>query len=647
MNEVQVDNYRVVEETPGQAFNGRIAKLSDPEFVASLGPQDLVTIAKHDSQKKTVGSFFYVAGLDTSDPASIAVWLKQLMECIQEKPQLWFGKNVKFTLEWISFTTWNIFKQCDMTIKMYLPGTFEIDFVDKNRNKLQFDSDEDTDMAWAEAFISGKMRDIMCMVENRDDGEVINVVETRIYNPLMTGQLDSVDEMFFKLFPLFFPRGIEVGCPCIYGNMPSTLTNNYLVETLCEIVRFTKSIDLCLPMLHELKEAFGPLVNIIIARINLTNDKELDGIKLIHDTLQEIKDPTYQCELLLLQAKYLLKHDDPLLALEASQRGVDLTPNAFMPWFYLVKSYIALGDNKNALLSLNSLPMNLASLAQKYQYRRILNTDGNNATVELHLPLPLDVVLDEVTNLNSLLVMEEHKIVNPVLYNLKSANLKNTFQWIYELLCEIVKSLGWEKLLQLRAELFLMEEEYDHLDATSETESEKEVTRDIRGKRLCERWFDNLFMLLYDDLRVHSQWQSNELKPETTLEWELIGLCCFRLRQFQSAKAAFQNGLQKRFSSQSSRKLLQILLMERESNPSEDTDLEIITICVKLCCWSHRWYAEFSMLLLDAMAKVVENLGITRVENEVNSRFPESVSGLFHDNILRFFQEYSNNYYDE
>ena len=154
-------------------------------------------------------------------------------------------------------------------------------------------------------------------------------------------------------------------------------------------------------------------------------------------------------------------------------------------------------------------------------------------------------------------------------------------------------------------------------------------------------------MLLYDDLRVHSQWQSNELKPETTLEWELIGLCCFRLRQFQSAKAAFQNGLQKRFSSQSSRKLLQILLMERESNPSEDTDLEIITICVKLCCWSHRWYAEFSMLLLDAMAKVVENLGITRVENEVNSRFPESVSGLFHDNILRFFQEYSNNYYDE
>ena len=281
-----------------------------------------------------------------------------------------------------------------MTIKMYLPGTFEIDFVDKNRNKLQFDSDEDTDMAWAEAFISGKMRDIMCMVENRDDGEVINVVETRIYNPLMTGQLDSVDEMFFKLFPLFFPRGIEVGCPCIYGNMPSTLTNNYLVETLCEIVRFTKSIDLCLPMLHELKEAFGPLVNIIIARIYLTNDKELDGIKLIHDTLQEIKDPTYQCELLLLQAKYLLKHDDPLLALEASQRGVDLTPNAFMPWFYLVKSYIALGDNKNALLSLNSLPMNLASLAQKYQYRRILNTDGNNATVELHLPLPLDVVLD-------------------------------------------------------------------------------------------------------------------------------------------------------------------------------------------------------------------------------------------------------------
>lgn len=601
---------------------------------------------KHDSQKKTVGSFFYVAGLDTSDPTGIAIWLKDVIECLQEKPQLWFGKNVKFSVESISFTTWNIFSQCDMTVKVHLPGTIETSFVNKQGKKLEFGEDE-TNMAWGEAFLSGKMRDLMCMVENRDDGEVINVVETRIYNPLLTGQLDSVHDMFIGLFPLFFGRGAEVGCPCIYGNMPSTLTNNYLVETLCEIVRLTKSIDLCLPMLEELKVAFGPLLNIVIARIYLTNDRELDGVKLIHDSLHEISDPTYQCELLLLQGKYLLEHNDPQLALEASQRGVDLTPNAFMPWFYLVRSYIALGDNKNALLSLNSLPMNLASLAQKYQYRRIMNTDGNNATVELHLPLPLDVVLDEVTNLNSLLVMDEHKVVDPVLYNLKSANLKNTFQWIYELLCEIVKNLGWEKLLQLRAELFLMEEEYDHLDTTSETESEKVVTRDIKGKRLCERWFDNLFMLLYDDLRVHSQWQSGELKPKTTLEWELVGLCCFRLRQFESAKIAFQNGLQIRFSSQSSRKLLQILLKEQKSNPSEDIDLEIIATCVKLCCWSHRWYAEFSMLLLDAMSIVVEDLGTTRVDNEVNSRFPASVSKLFHDNILEFFKTYTNEYYDE
>lgn len=625
----------------------RIAKLTDPEFVRTLGPQDLVTIVKHDPQKKTVGSFFYVAGLDTSDPTTIAVWLKQLMEGIEEKPQLWFGKNVKFTVEYISLTTWNIFKQCDMTITVHLPGTIETTFIDKQGNKLTFDADEETDMAWVEAFISGRMRDLMCMVENRDDGEVINVVETRIYNPLIMGQLDNVADMFLEVFPTFFPRGIEVGCPCIYGNMPSTLTNNYLVETLCEIVRLTKSVDKALSMLFELKEAFGSLVDIIITRIYLTNDKELDGVRLMHDAFKDITDPTYQCELLVLQAKYLLDHNDPELALEASQRGVDLTPNAFMPWFYLVKSYIALGDNKNALLSLNSLPMNLASSAQKYQYRRVINTDGNNATVELHLPLPLDVVLDEVTNLNSLLVMEEHKTVNPVLYNLKSSMLKNTFQWIYELLCEIVKTLGWEKLLEIRAELFLMEEEYDNLDSTSETESEKGANRDIKGKRLYERWFDNLFMLLYDDLRVNSQWQANELKPQTTLEWELAGLCCFRLRQFRSAKSAFQNGLQKRFSSQSSRKLLQILLMERQSNPSEELSLEIISICVKLCCWSHRWYAEFSMLLLDAMSKIVEDLGIIRVRNEVNARFPPAVANLFNENVLNFFEKFCNNYYDE
>lgn len=641
------NNYiRVVEETPGQALNERIMKLSSQEFTNTLGPQDLVTIVKRDGQKRTIGTFLYVAGLDSSDPTTIAVWLKELVECIEEKPQLWFGKNVKFTVERISYTTWNIFRQCDMTVTVHLPGRIENEFIDKSGNTLEFEGTEEADISWVEAFMSGKMRDLMCMVENRDDGEVINVVETKILNPLMSGQLDGVADIFINVFPMFFPRGGEVGSPCIYGNMPSTLTNNYLVETLCETVRLTKNKIKCLKMLQELKQAFGSIVNIIIARILLSNNSELEGVKLIYETLKEIDDPIYQCELLHLQAKYLLDHCDPFFALSASQKAVDLTPNAFIPWYYLVKSYIALGDYKNALLSLNSLPMNLASLAQKYQYSRILNTDGNNGNVELHLPLPLDVVLDEVTNLNSTLVMEEHKAVNQDLYGLKASNLNNTFQWIYELLCEITKNIGWEKLLQCRAELFLMEDEYDHLDL-EDTESGADASRAVKGKRLCERWFDNLFMLLYDDLKTNSQWQANELKPQTTLEWELVGLCCFRLRQFRNAKAAFENGLQKRFSSQSSRKLLQLLLMERKVNPSENIDQQIINLCVKLCCWSHRWYSEFSVLLLDAMSPIVEVMGITRVDNEVNSRFPASVAKLFHDNILSFYKKYANDYYDE
>ena len=58
--------FRVVEETPGQAQNERITKLSSSDFISTLGPQDLVTIVKHDSKKGTIGSFFYAAGLDLS-----------------------------------------------------------------------------------------------------------------------------------------------------------------------------------------------------------------------------------------------------------------------------------------------------------------------------------------------------------------------------------------------------------------------------------------------------------------------------------------------------------------------------------------------------------------------------------------------------
>ncbi len=59
-----------------------------------------------------------------------------------------------------------------------------------------------------------------------------------------------------------------------------------------------------------------------------------------------------------------------------------------------------------------------------------------------------------------------------------------------------------------------MEEEYRNQD-TSAASSDEKQQQDKAGhwltftdKRLCERWLDNLFMVLYEDLRIYTIWRA-------------------------------------------------------------------------------------------------------------------------------------------
>ncbi|KAH8984911.1 Chs5p-Arf1p-binding proteins-domain-containing protein [Lactarius akahatsu] len=71
------------------------------------------------------------------------------------------------------------------------------------------------------------------------------------------------------------------------------------------------------------------------------------------------------------------------------------------------------------------------------------------------------------------------------------------------------------------------------------------------NKRLCERWLDNLFMVLYEDLRVWTIFRAEvaHFKTQhvayrkTGLEWEILGDLGLRLHHKEEAKEAFQRAL--------------------------------------------------------------------------------------------------------
>ncbi|THH26900.1 hypothetical protein EUX98_g7293 [Antrodiella citrinella] len=91
------------------------------------------------------------------------------------------------------------------------------------------------------------------------------------------------------------------------------------------------------------------------------------------------------------------------------------------------------------------------------------------------------------------------------------------------------------------------------------------------NKRLCERWLDNLFMVLYEDLRVWTIFRAEvaHFKTQhvayrkTGLEWEILGDLGARLHHKEDAKEAYQRCLDAtRYSHKPWSKLLEVYTEE-------------------------------------------------------------------------------------
>ncbi|KAJ3143095.1 hypothetical protein HK100_011394 [Physocladia obscura] len=100
----------------------------------------------------------------------------------------------------------------------------------------------------------------------------------------------------------------------------------------------------------------------------------------------------------------------------------------------------------------------------------------------------------------------------------------------------------------------------------------------FRNKRLCEKWLDNLFMVLYNDLRLYTalkqemtQYLPGSKTPlalrKTGAEWEVYGDLAGRLLHPEDAKTAYRFCLEQKFSIKS---WLKILAMEAEEGNTRE-----------------------------------------------------------------------------
>ncbi|KAI9844032.1 MAG: hypothetical protein M1837_005967 [Sclerophora amabilis] len=154
----------------------------------------------------------------------------------------------------------------------------------------------------------------------------------------------------------------------------------------------------------------------------------------------------------------------------------------------------------------------------------------------------------------------------------------------------------------------------------------------LQNKRLCERWLDNLFMVLYEDLRVYTIWRTEvaqyrqmkqhyEKSPE---EWEILGDLAERLHHPNEAVEAYEACLTTRFSPKAMKGIMDA--RERDGNGRN-----VLTCLIRLVAWQYRWYSEFSPSLLFAIRKLIEDEGAVKVRSIIQAMsLPQPVLDLTH-----------------
>ena len=411
-------------------------------------------------------------------------------------------------------------------------------------------------------------------------------------------------------------------------------------------------------------------VSSLLARVLISADEEVQAVKLLHDAVTKLP---MDYSLLDCQSDFCQSKGRLDWALECAKRGVTAAPSEFGTWAKLAEVYVGLEQWDLALLTLNSCPM------FTYQDKDIPRMPE---PARIILPVLPESMLDEIDEAPSY----DGEQVHPSLRKLHAAGYKGTFLKAYSLLTEVTAKIGWDQLLKIRSQVFVMEEEYRNERQTgsnqqnpdpnasttalrgtpspginggkpeNHTNGDSNLVRDedenphqadasstsppnsaaivdeslekpehiitaevvksgndeniadsahsntkyteFHNKRLCERWLDNLFMVLYEDLRIYTIWRTDMARAQSESsdyrksaeEWEILGELAERLHHFPEAVEAYQACLRLRFSPKAMKGVLKMY-------ENQGRSAEVLQAMLRLIAWQYRWYSEVSSSL--------------------------------------------------
>lgn len=396
--------------------------------IRELGPPDLVYLVKQSNKAsgKQLGVYHHVLGIDASSSASLAAYVNTLTHNSTDK----IHKVISGL-----YCSYNAFSNLDMRVEVKIPGSVESYSVDEKGDKRVA-----SDVLWLETFLCGVLR----AYSYADDGggdAIKKIVGVRRFNPITNTEtehkfLSAAERLFFNGRQLGSDPDVQV--PNLVANHLTTGVLKYIKTT----GRYASGINLFEKLRSKDVEASS-----LLAQVLLAADEEVQAVRLMHDALQQIP---MDYALLNCQAAFCQEKNQGELALECAKRGVTAAPSEFGTWARLADVYVTLERWDLAMLTLNSCPM--------FTYHD-KDSPKMPTPSRMHLPLIPEIAFDEVDERQPKLD-ETYEDVHPSLLKLPATTYQGTVLKAYNLLTKIAKSIGWDELLRVRSQVFVMEEEY-------------------------------------------------------------------------------------------------------------------------------------------------------------------------------------------
>ncbi|CZR67564.1 related to BUD7 protein [Phialocephala subalpina] len=676
----------ITEEVLHESIDSRTEVLA---ALRELGPPDLVQLIKQAPRNpgKQIGVYHHVTGVDASSSASLAAYINTLT----------YKENHASTTKIVEgvYCCYNAFSRLDMRVHVTIPGSVDSYCIDE-RGEKRAASDE----LWLETYLCSVLR----AYSYADDGSgdtIRKIMGVRRFNPVTNTE---TEHRFLQVAEHLFFRGWQLGSDSVV-QVPNNVSNHLtsgLLKYFHTTGRFASGINL-----FEKLRTRNVEVSSLLAKVMFMGNEEVQAVRVLHDS---VKQSPMDYVMLDTQADFLmkkalnpnsveLKQDRLRMALGCADRGTVAAPSEFGTWARLAEVYVAMEDWENALTTLNSCPM--------FTYQ------DKDAPImpepkEVYLPTLPETRLDEIDSEPESKYSEQ---VHPSLLSLRAAQYKGTFKHAYSILTEMTAKIGWDQLLKIRSNVFVMEEEYrsekqppqgeptkrnastdvlrgspgppvngdDHTDDEQSTNGDSTATstaptlvaeNGVRGsvvdkevekpshtvtpeevksgnedaevteeqlsrfnnKRLCERWLDSLFMVLYEDLRIYTIWRTEMAQyraqqmqyKKSAEEWEILGSLAERLHHQAEAVEAYRACLSIRFSP----KALTGILSEFEK---EKVTRETVGAVIRLVTWQYRWYSEFSPELLYTIRTLIEDEGAVKVRSIIQATsLPQNVLDLTH-----------------